>query len=267
MKKPLHYRLALPVLLALVLLSACDAPRTTYTPASPTYYYVTPSHTFLRDGPGYDYGIVTDVFSGERAELLDRTDYGWSRVRLTDRSGVGWIYSDLLAYSPSSPIFYVSLTNVYLRDCADYNCRSLELLHRGDQVERLEQDYRGWWRVMSLKSRRQGWVPVAAVSPRPGPPYFYVNVSSLALRAGPSTGNRTLVTLNFNDQVEMLGMSPAGWANVRDLRTNIIGWAAARYLESYPVSYPKAVSKKKKAPAKQDAPEPEPAPKKAPKAM
>jgi uncharacterized protein YgiM (DUF1202 family) len=60
-------------------------------------------------------------------------------------------------------------------------------------------------------------------------------VSSLALRAGPSTGNRILTTLNLNDRVEMLGANAAGWSQVRDLRTNIIGWVASRYLESFPV--------------------------------
>jgi uncharacterized protein YgiM (DUF1202 family) len=99
-------------------------------------------------------------------------------------------------------------------------------------------------------------VPASAVAASPGPPYFYVAVGSLSLRAGPSTGSRILSTLNLNDRVEMLGMNAGGWAQVRDLRTSIIGWVAARYLESFPVSHPKPVPRKrtpkKGAPAEEE---------------
>ncbi len=79
-------------------------------------------------------------------------------------------------------------------------------------------------------------------------------MNSLALRAGPSTGNRILTTLNLNDRVEMLGTNAAGWAQVRDLRTSIIGWVASRYLESFPVSYPKSVPKKRAPKKEKSAP-------------
>ena len=104
------------------------------------------------------------------------------------------------------------------------------------------------------------------MAPSPGPPYFYVAVSSLALRAGPSTGNRVLATLNLNDRVEMLGTNAAGWAQVRDLRTSIIGWVASRYLESFPVSHPRSVPKKR-TPKKGTPHEEEPPAPAKPKAM
>lgn len=259
------------VLLALSMVSACEAPRA-YPPPI-VYYYVSPSTTFLRSCPSYgdECVIVATVYSGDRVELLDRSDYGWSRVRL-DRSGaVGWIPSDLLSLSPLPATYYVTMNNVYLRECGDHNCRALELLYRGDRVEKIDQDNRGWWRVTSFKTRATGWIPVYAVSPRPGPPYYYVNVTSLALRAGPSTGSRILATLRLNDQVELLGTSPTGWGEVRVARSGIIGWVAVRYLETFPVSYPKPVPKKAKPPSKKEAPpeEPEetPKPPTAPKAM
>ena len=77
---------------------------------------------------------------------------------------------------------------------------------------------------------------------------------SLALRAGPSTGSRIFTTLNLNNQVEMLGANAAGWSQVRDLRTNLIGWGASRFLESFPVSYPRSVPPKR-APSKPGTPE------------
>jgi uncharacterized protein YgiM (DUF1202 family) len=250
---------ALPcIVLALMLatlIGACERPYYSSAPPPPVYYYVTPTTTFLRTCPSYgeECPILVQVFGGERVELLDRNGFGWSRVRLERTGNVGWILSDLLSFAPLPVTYYVAYQNVYLRECGDYNCRALELLLRGDRVEKLDQDTRGWWRVTSLKTRTIGWIPASALSPRPGPPFYYVNVSSLVLRAGPSTGNKALATLNFNKQVEMLGMGPTGWAQVRDTRTGLIGWVAARYLEAYPVPYPKTAPKKK-SPAKKGAP-------------
>ncbi len=80
-------------------------------------------------------------------------------------------------------------------------------------------------------------------------------VNSLALRAGPGTGSRILTTLRFNQLVEMLGMNAGGWSQVRDLRTDTIGWVASRYQESFPVSSPRSVPQKR-PPAKKEKGEP-----------
>jgi uncharacterized protein YgiM (DUF1202 family) len=232
------------LLMALTLFSGCQTPSSGGYPVSPTYNYVVPTTTYLRDCPGYECGVVTEVYSGDRVVVVDRNDFGWSRVQLDRTGAIGWISGDLLSSSPVPASFYVSLVTVYLRTCADYNCQTMELLHRGDRVDKLDQDGRGWWRVRSFRSGNTGWIPVAALSIRPGPPYYYVNVSSLALRSGPSTGNKVLTTLGLNSQVEMLGSGFGGWMQVRDVRTNIIGWAYGRYLESSPVSFPRPVPKR-----------------------
>jgi uncharacterized protein YgiM (DUF1202 family) len=255
------------LLAAAILASSCTGPPiSTSYPVTPNYYYVTPATTFLRDCPGYECGIVTEVYSGDRVIVLDRNDFGWARVQL-DRSGaIGWLPGDLLSMSPAPSGFYVAYSSVYMRDCADYNCRAVELLHRGDRVEKLDQDYRGWWRVRSYRSGHSGWIPAFAVSIRPGPPYYYVDVSGLSLRSGPSTSNRILMTLGLNNQVEMLGAGVGGWVQVRDVRSGTIGWVAARYLESIPVAYPRSAPAHKKSSGKK-APAEEQAPKAGPRAM
>lgn len=248
------------ILATLTLCFACQPPATTGGyPVSPTYNYVVPTTTYVRDCPGYECGVVTEVYSGDRVVVLDRNDFGWARVQLDRTGAIGWIASDLLSYSPVPASFYVSLATVYLRNCADYNCSAVELLHRGDRVDKLDQDSRGWWRVRTFRSGNTGWLPVAALSIRPGPPYYYVNVSSLALRAGPSTGNKILTTLGLNTQVEMLGSGVGGWMQVREVRTNIIGWVYGRYLESSPVSSPRPVTKPR-SPSRKGGPEPGEAP-------
>ncbi len=243
--------------LSLALVSACTQPSGTAYPVSPTYYYVVPTITYLRSCPSYgdECPVVSPVYSGDRLLVLDRNTQGWARVQMDRNGAVGWVYGDLITPSPVPPGYYVAWTSVYLRDCADYNCRAVELLHRGNRADKIDEDYRGWWRVRVAKSGLTGWVPAAAMASTPGPPYFYVAVDGLALRAGPSTGNLILTTMSLNSRVEMLGMNAGGWSQVRDLRTDRIGWAASRYLESFPVSYSMPVPRKR-PPAKQENAQP-----------
>jgi uncharacterized protein YgiM (DUF1202 family) len=237
------------ILITLSLTSGCQPPMTTGGfPVAPSYNYVVPTTTYLRDCPGYECGIITEVYSGDRVVVLDRNDFGWSRVQLDRTGAIGWIAGEFLSQSPVPASFYVSLTTVYLRSCADYNCGTVELLRRGDRVDKLDQDGRGWWRVRSFRSGHTGWMPAAALSVRPGPPYYYVNVNSLALRSGPSTGNKILTTLGLNNQVEVIGSGVGGWLQVRDVRTNIIGWVYGRYVESMPVTSPRPAPKHRSAP-------------------
>ena len=70
--------------------------------------------------------------------------------------------------------------------------------------------------------------PPKVTTPTPSPMYF-VNVHSLALRAGPSMSAPKIATLNFHDEVELLETS-GGWGRVRDVRRNIVGWSSMRYL-------------------------------------
>lgn len=231
--------LGLAALMLAVLAGCQTSPYYAYTPAPPPpeYYYVLPSSTYLRGCPSYgdECAIITQVFAGDRVQVLDRNSAGWSQVK-AERSGmVGWIPASLLSLSPAPAMFYVSANSEYLRECADYNCRGLELLKRGDRVEKVDHDPRGWFRVLSLKSKKLGWLPVFAVSPQPGPPFMYVNVSSLALRSGPGTSYKMIATLSLNDQVEVMNMGAGGWAQVRDVRRNLFGWASSRYLEAVPV--------------------------------
>jgi uncharacterized protein YgiM (DUF1202 family) len=238
------------ILAAAILLSGCETPSPGGYPVAPTYNYVVPTTTYLRDCPGYQCGVVTELYSGDRVVVLDRNDFGWARVQLDRTGAIGWLPADLLSYSPVPASFYVSLTTVYLRSCADYNCAAVALLHRGDRVDKLDQDGRGWWRVRAFGTGQAGWIPASALSIRPGPPYYYVNVNGLALRSGPSTSYRILTTLGLNDRVEVLGSGPGGWLQVRDSRTNLIGWSYGRYLESFPVRYPRSTPKKRGSPPK-----------------
>jgi hypothetical protein len=101
--------------------------------------------------------------------------------------------------------------------------------------------------------------PMVETPPPPGPPRYFVTVSGLALRAGPSTSESQIGTLDFNDEVELMDTTD-GWARVYDLRRDRTGWASMRYLQPMPADRPRTVPRRK-APAPKESPKPAEPPK------
>jgi len=106
--------------------------------------------------------------------------------------------------------------------------------------------------------------PSVMMEPPPSPPppssqLYFVNVSSLALREGPTTSAPQIGTLNFNDEVEILETN-SGWARVGDARRERTGWASMRYLQPVPADRPRSVPKRR-APAPQEPAKPAAPPK------
>jgi uncharacterized protein YgiM (DUF1202 family) len=161
------------------------------------HYYVIPSSVPLRTCASLGCDTLLTAYRGEKVEILERTATGWSNVRFVDRSGAGWLPSDLLSYSPD------------------------------------------------LQTRAGGT--------------YYVNKSSVTIYDEPNPNSRALLSLHFNEPVEMLGVGASGWAQVRDLKTSVVGWVPPRYLSSAPVKYPKSPRRHRaprKAPPKEEPPEP-----------
>lgn len=95
--------------------------------------------------------------------------------------------------------------------------------------------------------------------PMPAPQLYFVNVSSLALREGPTTSAPQVGTLHFNDEVEILDTS-SGWARVGDVSRSRTGWAYMRYLQPVPADRPRSVPRKRPAPAPKEPAKPAPSP-------
>ena len=103
--------------------------------------------------------------------------------------------------------------------------------------------------------------PMVETPPPPsGPPLYFVNVSSLALREGPTTAARQVGTLHFNDEVQILEIS-SGWGRVGDVSRDRVGWASMRYLQPVPANRPQYVPRKRSAPAPKEQPKPAESPK------
>ena len=79
------------------------------------------------------------------------------------------------------------------------------------------------------------------------------------LRDAPRPDAGVLTTLPFNDPVEMLGVGTSGWAQVRDLKSSVVGWAPPRYLSATSLSSPPS-SQRRRAPARKAPPKEETAP-------
>jgi hypothetical protein len=189
-----------PVLLSLLMVVLASALVQAYS----AYFYVIPTSAPLREcaSPGCD--ALLTAYQGDKVEILERTPTGWSKVRLVDRpTGIGWIPSDLLSYSPDR-------TTV-------------------------------------------------------GLPTYHVNVSSVPLYQHPRPEANVLATLHLNDPVEMMGVGTSGWAQVRVLHSNVVGWVAPRYL-SPGRAESATLPPRRRAPARKAPPKEEKAPEK-PSAM
>jgi hypothetical protein len=102
--------------------------------------------------------------------------------------------------------------------------------------------------------------PMVETPPPPSPSHYFVTVSGLALREGPTTAATQIGTLEFNDEVILLDTS-SGWARVEDPRRNRTGWASMRYLQPMPANRPQSVPRRRPAPAPQEQPKPAESPK------
>jgi uncharacterized protein YgiM (DUF1202 family) len=139
----------------------------------------------------------------------------------------------------------------------------LQLLSRGDEVQRVEAGGQGWWRVLVINSRSLGWVPAAALAEsredaqqkQPPKPYYYVAVRKLLLRAKPSDRSEVVRTLGINDQVEKIGETE-DWFNVRQPSSGAVGWVSSRHLETLPLTSPRGDPSKKKPGPSQPKAEP-----------
>ncbi len=220
-------------------------------PAGP--YFVTPEITYLLDIPSSEGNVLSPLFKGDKLALVDGGDSTWWRVQLQRTGQTGWIRKELLSPTPLATVFYyVKDDTLPLLECPRTDCLPLQLLYRGDQVQKIEAGDQGWWRVLALNSRSQGWVPASALAaageealPPSRQAFYYVALRELPLRAQPSARAALIRTLRFNDQVQKIDEAK-DWFKVRQPASGAVGWVSSRDLEPLPLIAPRD------RPAKQD---------------
>jgi uncharacterized protein YgiM (DUF1202 family) len=252
------------ITLTLLLGLACSCAKTPVVKPPEGPFFVTPEITYLLDSPGYGGNVLGPLYRGDKVEIVDAGESAWWRVELQRSGQTGWVRKELLSPNPVATVFYfVKEDTMPLRECPRSDCMPLQLLFRGDQVQRVEEGVQGWWRVLVINSRSLGWVPAAALTERREDvqqkqlrkSYYYVAVRKLILRAKPSNHSEVVRTLGVNDQVEKIGETE-GWFNVRQPSSGAVGWVISRYLDTLPLISPRGVPSKKKPGPSQPKEEP-----------
>lgn len=234
--------------LLLGLVYSCAAP-----PVRPpeVSFYVTPLVTYLFDSPRYESNVLGTLYRGDKVEKLEvSSETSWWQIKVLRSGQTGWIQKELLSSDPvSSAFYYVNDDTLPLLECPRSDCLPLQLLFRGEQVQRVAEGPQGWWRILVLKSRSIGWVPVAALveqldeAKRKQAQYYYVAVRNLTLRAQPTNRGNVIRILQFNDQVQKLAETE-GWLKVRQPSSGAMGWVRSRDLETLPLTSPRGVPPK-----------------------
>lgn len=258
MRTWVYFRGVLLLTLAVALAGACAAP----PPHSPEGdYYLITDMTYLRDAATYDSNVVGQLYKADQVERFEVGASGWWRVRSGRTGQTGWVTGDLFSPTPVPvPLFWVIHT-VALRECPKNLCPSLQLLSQGDQVQKVEQNDQGWWRVLVVKSRNLGWLPAGVLAESleqlqakaAEKPYLYVAARRLKLHRQPLPEAEVVKQLQFNDQVEKLEENPSGWTKVRQAASGAVGWVQGRYLETLPMRAPRPEKSIKKKPRPQPA--------------
>ncbi len=241
----------LPAFFILLMAAGCVEPRPEISPGP---YYLNSGIAYLRDVPSYDGYVVGQLYRGDQAERLGINAQGWWRVRSSRTNQTGWVQGDLFGRDPVALVhYYVIPDSLELRESPDQEGPPLHLLFRGEQVQKIEENGRGWWRVLVPKTRNLGWVQAgdlsekggAALPEPPKSPFYYVAVRSVAMHSKPLKGAGIAKTLPFNEKVKLVEENPDGWVKVTHAPTGAEGWVDRRCLESSPQKFPRTQRFKK----------------------
>lgn len=258
--------------------SACTGPMV--EPDSQTYY-VAPLVSYLRECPEYNCRVVGELYQGEAVTLLARRGEEWWQF-YSPRTGLaGWLPASLVSRLPGpiSPNYFIR-ENVTLRDCPGPDCRGHKQLARGEEVQKIGDNGKGWWRVLSTKDKAVGWVPAAQVAAAPATPMLaapkyqplFVAPPALKLHALPLEDSPVVKVIARNEAVEKVAAAGTRWLKVRHAKSSAEGWTRAGNLKetlvvtAEPPPRPKK-AKKKSAVKKATEPAPPPEPEVKPEPM
>lgn len=143
-------------------------------------------------------------------------------------------------------LYIVAGEAALLRDYPAPDSGIVTRLQNLDEVEYLDSNASGWWKVRSLRTGTVGWMTADLLSPAPSaaPPAapaqkasYYAN-TPFDLRVLPLHSSAVTGPVKLNDRLEKLGASPEGWTKVRNPQNGSRGWLPTRYLSSHRVSSP-----------------------------
>jgi hypothetical protein len=155
-------------------------------------------------------------------------------------------FFDCRASEAVGSLYVVAGEAALLRDYPSPDSGIISRLQNLDQVEYLDSNAFGWWKVRSLRTGSVGWMTADLLSPAspasppaaPAKPEYSFANTPFDLRIIPLHSSAVSGSVQLNDPVEKLGTSPEGWTKVRNPRNGSRGWLPTRYLSSSIVCKP-----------------------------
>ncbi|WP_101508485.1 C40 family peptidase [Paraclostridium sordellii] len=214
---------------------------------------VTASALNIRSGPSTSYSVITNVYKGDKLEILE-TSNGWYKVKLANGK-TGWGSGKYISVSGESDnntsttgkTGIVTADALHVRTGPSTSYSKLTKVYQGQSVSIIESS--DGWHKIKTPSGHVGWSSGEFISLSGGSTNSgndnnsnsgsntdnslagkkaTITASALNVRSGPSTGYNVIGTTYQGNTVEII-TSSNGWHKVK-LSNGQVGWVSGQYV-------------------------------------
>ncbi|CEN87504.1 SH3-domain-containing protein [[Clostridium] sordellii] len=214
---------------------------------------VTASALNIRSGPSTSYSVITNVYKGDKLEILE-TSNGWYKVKLANGK-TGWGSGKYISVSGESDnntsttgkTGIVTADALHVRTGPSTSYSKLTKVYQGQSVSIIESS--DGWHKIKTPSGHVGWSSGEFISLSGGSTNggndnnsnsgsntdnslagkkATITASALNVRSGPSTGYNVIGTTYQGNTVEII-TSSNGWHKVK-LSNGQVGWVSGQYV-------------------------------------
>ncbi|MBD3290934.1 SH3 domain-containing protein [candidate division KSB1 bacterium] len=179
----------------------------------------------LREGPGLEYPIITQLPKGANLELLEEMN-DWNRVRVPSTGQTGWVFQGLVNYVGAQKVVIINRTYVRRGPGNGYN--TFAILVKGRTFEMVAEQ--GNWYQVVLPDGETGWISKSdaeKVTRR-----NITTTQNTIVRAAPDNNSRELVRVNAGTEFIQLDKQ-GGWYLIR-VTEGVEGWIPASAVQTVP---------------------------------
>lgn len=216
---------------------------------------VTASALNIRSGPSTSYSVITNVYKGDKLEILE-TSNGWYKVKLANGK-TGWGSGKYISVSGESDnntsttgkTGIVTADALHVRTGPSTSYSKLTKVYQGQSVSIIDSS--DGWHKIKTPSGHVGWSSGEFISLSGGSTNggndnnsnsgsntdnslagkkATITASALNVRSGPSTSNGVIGTVYKGNTVEILENSN-GWSKIKT-SSGQVGWASSQYLST-----------------------------------
>ncbi|CEN93087.1 C40 family peptidase [Paraclostridium sordellii] len=214
---------------------------------------VTASALNIRSGPSTSYSVITNVYKGDKLEILE-TSNGWYKVKLANGK-TGWGSGKYISVSGESDnntsttgkTGIVTADALHVRTGPSTSYSKLTKVYQGQSVSIIDSS--DGWHKIKTPSGHVGWSSGEFISLSGGSTNggndnnsnsgsntdnslagkkATITASALNVRSGPSTGYNVIGTTYQGNTVEII-TSSNGWHKVK-LSNGQVGWVSGQYV-------------------------------------